>query len=136
MATTGKENGTLIKIYVGATAIAHSTSCSLELAMATRDVTTKDSAGWKETGSGLRNWSMSGDYLFAEDAGYGFDDLFGLINARTLVTVVMSSAVSGDKKYNGSAYLTSVSREAPMEETVSGSYTFEGTGVLVESAIT
>ncbi len=136
MATTGKVNGTLLRVYVGGTAVSNTTSASIEFSMSGRDTTTKDSAGWKEIMEGLREWSISGDYLFAEDASYAYSDLFALMSGRTSVTLVFSSDVSGDLKYTGTAYLTSLSKEAPMEETASGSYTFEGTGALIESTIT
>jgi TP901-1 family phage major tail protein len=133
MATIGKVNGTLLRVYVGGVAVANTTSASIETSMSGRDTTTKDSAGWKEIMEGLREWTISGDYLFEEAAAYGYTDLFALITARTSVVLIFSSEVTGDKIYTGTAYLTSLSKEAPMEETVSGSYTFEGTGALVES---
>jgi predicted secreted protein len=134
MASTGIYNGTLIGIYVGGTLIAKSTSCSLEITQATRNTTTKDSNRWEEALSGLRSWNVSGDFLDAEDAAYRFDDLFALLNG-TPVTVRMSSEVSGDKYYTGSAILTTLSREAPMEENVSGAYAFKGTGALTEATV-
>jgi predicted secreted protein len=134
MASTGIYNGTLIGIYVGGTLIAKSTSCSLEITQATRNTTTKDSNRWEEALSGSRSWNVSGDFLDAEDAAYRFDDLFALLNG-TPVTVRMSSEVSGDKYYTGSAILTTLSREAPMEENVSGAYAFKGTGALTEATV-
>jgi hypothetical protein len=135
MATTGVINGTLVGIYVGGTLIAKSTSCSIELGMSPRNTTSKDSGGWEEALGGLRNWKLSGDFLDAEDAAYRFDDLFALIASRTPVTIKMSTEVTGDKYYQGTALLDSLSREAPMEENVSGAYSFKGSGALAENTV-
>lgn len=134
--TTGILNGTALILYVNDVAIAYSTSHSLSMSMATREITNKSSAGWKDVLEGLREWSIDGENLFAFDASYGFDDLFGLINNRTKVTVKFSTEASGDKFYSGSAYLTSLSKEAPTEGNTTYSYTFEGAGVLTESTQT
>jgi len=136
MATTNIINGTLLKVYVDGTAIAKTTSATLNLSMATRDASNKDSSGWKDVLEGLREWTIDGDFLQAEDAAYGYDDLFALINGRTSVTLKFMSNVSGDKYYQGTAYLTSLSREAPLEDNVSGSFSFEGSGALSEKTLT
>ena len=119
MASTGKINGTLLGVYVGGVKIANATSHTLNLTGGTRDVSTKDSSGWKETLEGQREWSIDTDFIFAPDAAYTFDDLFALYNGRTAATLKgMYSAVSGDKYYEGSARLTSLSQAAEMEGNV------------------
>ena len=69
--TVGPVNGQLIKIEVGGSTVAHLTSVSQSFSMATRDISSKDSAGWKESMEGQKSWTMSGDGYFAEDAAYG-----------------------------------------------------------------
>ena len=56
-------NSTLLKIYAGATAdpsavIANCTDASLSITHDLRDITTKDSAGWRELNEGLRSFSI------------------------------------------------------------------------------
>lgn len=135
MATTGIINGTLLGVYFGGTKISKSTSASLSLSQELRETTTKDSSGWAEFLPGLRGWSISGDFLDAEDATYRYDDLFALINTRAAVTIKFSSEVSGDKYYTGSCYIESADREAPLEDNVSGSYVLRGTGALTEATV-
>ena len=135
MATTGVINGTLIGIYVNGSLIAKSTSCSIQITMATRNSSSKDSGGWEEALGGIRAWTVSGDFLDAEDAAFRFDDMFALIGSRTPVTIKMSSEVSGDKYYTGSALVNDLSRECPMEENVTGSYSLKGTGALSEATV-
>lgn len=134
--TAGLLNGTLLNIYFEGTAIAASTSASLDQSMSTREATTKDSAGYKEALEGLREWSISGDFLVSFDGAYTYDDLYTLWLNRTKVTIKYSSEVADDFRYTGEAYLTSLNQSAGVEETVSGSFTLEGTGVLTKETIT
>ena len=61
MGSLGILNGTLAKIQVGGTTIAHLTSNSLTFDMSTRDASTKDSAGWKEALEGQKSFSGSAE---------------------------------------------------------------------------
>jgi TP901-1 family phage major tail protein len=136
MATTaGVINATDIGIYVGATKIANITSGSLSLTHGTREITTNDSAGWEGTAPGKRGWEISGDSLFTFDAAFTFDDLFAIFIARTLVTLKQSTENAGDKKYTGTAYLTALSCTGSTEDNETYSYTFKGSGSLVEATI-
>lgn len=135
MATTGKINGTKLLVYVGSTAITHATKHTLELNMDTRDATTKDSAGWTETLEGKRNWTISGEAMFAFDATYGHDELTALIINRTSVTLKFSTEVSGDTYFTGTGWLKSCSADASNEETTTYSFSFEGTGALTKSTV-
>lgn len=136
MPSTGYQNGTDIGLYIDGTLISYGTSHDFEVTMETRDASNKDSAGWAEKREGQRSWTASGEFIFAEDAAYSFDDLFTLVNARTQITVKISTEVAGDLAYSGSAYLTSLSKSAPNEDTVSFSASFEGTGALTKVTLT
>jgi len=136
MATAGIPNGTLFGLYVGATLIAKGTSHSFDRSMSTRDATTKDSGGNKESLEGLREWSVSGDFMLAQDAAYGIDDLDAVIQARAVVTLRFSTEVTGDNYWNGQAFMTSLSVEAGVEESVTFSAEFEGTGAINYTTLT
>lgn len=131
--TVGIINGTLIGVYVGSTKIANATSGDLDISMATRETTNKDSAGWKSSLGSTLSWSCSAEGMFAEDAAYGYDDLFTAMIARTAVAIKVSSEVVGDKLYSGNALITNLKRTAPLEGNVTFTCSFEGTGVLAES---
>ena len=118
--------------------IGRATSASLSVSMETRDTTTKDSAGWQENLEGLKNWSLSGDGLVTYSITGDYDtpdELFTLLNNRTLVKVKFGSATSGEIDYTGDAYLVSYEQEAGVEENVSFSFGFTGTGVLTQAAV-
>lgn len=132
MPTTGIINGTDLLVYVGTTAIASATSHTLNIGNDMRDTSNKSSAGWKEQLAGQRNWTIDGEGLFSFDAAYGFTQLFTLMTNRTKVTVKFAGP-SGDKKWSGDAFLSSLSASAPNEDNTTYSFTFEGTGALTEA---
>lgn len=135
MATTGIANGTLICIYIGGVKVSNLTTNSHQLQMATRDASTKDSQGWKAILGGQLSWSASCEGFFAEDATYAYEDMYDSMIARTAVTVMISSAVTGDVKYTGTAYITSLERTAPNEESATFTCSLEGTGSLAKATI-
>ena len=136
MPSTGKNNGTLIALYLGGSKISHLTSADMSLEHALRDATTKDSAGWKESLEGLRSASFNCEGYFAEDATVGFDDLTAeLITSRDQVTIRYSSEVTGDKYYEATAYITNLSRSAGVEETETFSCSLEVTGAVTEGTV-
>ena len=118
--------------------IGRATSASLSVSMETRDTTTKDSAGWQENLEGLKSWSLSGDGLVTYSITGDYDtpdDLFTLLNNRTLVKVKFGSATSGEIDYTGDAYLVSYEQEAGVEENVTYSFSFTGTGALTQASV-
>ena len=118
--------------------IGRATSASLSVSMETRSTTTKDSAGWDENLEGLKSWSLSGDGLVTYSIAGDYDtpdDLFTLLSNRTLVKVKFGSATSGEIDYTGDAYLVSYEQEAGVEENVTHSFGFTGTGVLTQASV-
>lgn len=136
MATAGIFNGTLVGLYIGGTKVAHGTSHSFSSSHEPRDATTKDSGGWSEVLEGLRSWEISGDFLLAQDASYGIDDIDTIIQNRTKVTLRFSTEVTGDNYYNGDAYITELSVEAGTEESATFSLSFTGTGAINYTTLT
>ena len=144
MAATSIMNSTDVVIQIsedGGTSydiIGRATSASLSVSMETRDTTNKDSAGWQENLEGLKSWSLSGDGLVTYSISGDYDtpdDLFTLLSNRTLVKVKFGSATSGEIDYTGDAYLVSYEQEAGVEENVTYSFGFTGTGVLTQASV-
>tara|TARA_R100000742_G_C4187000_1_gene20288 strand:+ start:12 stop:419 length:408 start_codon:yes stop_codon:yes gene_type:complete len=134
MATTGIINGTSLLVYVDGTALMHSTSGTLTLNMDTRDATTKESGGWKDVLEAGRNWSIEAEGMYALDSSNkDWQDLFSAMNTRSTVALQFKTSDAADKYYSGSAYVTSISQEAPTEDSTSYSVSFEGTGTLAEN---
>ena len=135
MPSTGILNGTLAKIQVEGTTVAHLTSNSLTLDHSTRDASTKSSNGFKESLEGQISFSGSAEGFFAEDAAYGFEDLYTVWLDRTKVTVTWTTDVSGDMEYSGEAFITSLERTDGLEESSTFSVSFEGTGAITKAAV-
>lgn len=135
MASTGKFNGTLLALYAGGTKIAHLTSNDMQFSHALRGATTKDSAGWEESLEGLRSASFSCEGMLAEDAAYGFEDLYSFYSGRTTLVVRFSSEVAGDKYYEGTCYLEDLSASAGTEETATFSCSLKVTGEITQGTV-
>ena len=144
MASTSIMNSTDVVIQISEDSgttydiIGRATSASLSVSMETRDTTTKDSAGWQENLEGLKSWSLSGDGLVTYSIAGDYDtpdDLFTLLSNRTLVKVKFGSATTGEIDYTGDAYLVSYEQEAGVEENVTYSFSFTGTGTLTQAAV-
>lgn len=135
MASSGINNGTIISLYVGGVAIAYCTAHKKSLAMALRDASNKGSGGYKESLPGQRSWSIDAEGFFAENASYGYTDLFALYANRTSVAISWSSGVTGDKKYSGTVHMTKLDDDAKNEDSQTFSVTFEGTGALTQATI-
>jgi TP901-1 family phage major tail protein len=133
--TTGVMNGTLMTVTVGGVAIDMQTECSISLSMETRDITSKDSSGFRELLEGLRSGSVTFSALHAEDNTYNIDDLFALWNTRASATVNFTTANTGDKEFSATAYLTSFEQSAGTEDNVTISGTFELTGAITYTVI-
>lgn len=136
MPSTGILNGTLSVIRVGGATIAHLTSNDFSFAMETRDCTTKASGGNRAILEALKSFSGSASGYFAEDAAYGFEDLYAVLDARLPVTVRWGTTVVGDMHYEGQAFLTALSRTDGLEESSTFECSFEGTGAVTTVANT
>ena|SRR3990167_5647021 len=133
------KSGSAILIYVTVGSelvpVASSLNATLSINGSPIDVTTKDSAGWRELIAGQKSWSLAGDGKFNPEASnYSFSDLFGLLSAGSEVVVRISEEISGDTYYEGSALVTALEMSAPMDDASTFSFTFEGTGELNEAS--
>ena len=127
MAVAGK-NG---KVVVGASAskkVVGIKNWSLELSLDTLE-TTALGDDWKNYITGLKEWSASseGDYEVPVDTD-GQKALQDAFLNGTTVTVKLY--VDGTNYYQGEAYINSLSIEDPVDDVVSISIEFTGTGAL------
>ena len=143
-ATTNVINGTSYILEItedGGTTyelVAHLTGTSFSQSMDVRETTTKGSAGWRELREGLRSWSASAEGFIRNDAEASkakFQDLYALYSGRTQFGVRFTNANTGDYELTGDVYITSLEETAEMEDNLSFSVSFEGTGVLTYTAI-
>lgn len=133
MATTGIINGTDLLVYVGGTAITHSTSASISFSMETRDASTKDSAGYREILEGQRSWTIESEGMTALDAAEGFEELYAAWVARTVLLIKFATDDGTDQFYQGNGYCTSLSVDSGVEDSSTFSASFEMTGQVTIS---
>jgi predicted secreted protein len=139
MPTSGPVNGTLISIYKDVSGtlkkIANATSNSIDISKDMIDVTSKDSAGAKEFIAGEYGYTLNVEAIFEDDQSVGasqisYKDLVTDLLAGTLLTIVLTSNVSGDEKYTGAAFFSSLSLSAPNNDKATWTGTLQGSGAL------
>ena len=137
MATVGIVNGHFLRWYVGGISIAKATECSISFATSTREVSHKDTAssltgGWREVLPGQLSGTGSTSGLYAEDTN-SFATLWdGMVNGDTF-DLTFTTGESGDSVWYASAIITSMELNAPNDENVTYSISFEFTGEVVRS---
>jgi len=137
-------NGTEIKVYSSGTTnlVAFAQNCTLNVNHSPREITNKESGGFKEILEGLRDFSIDidGAYAWTNAAGAaltnGIDDVLetNVLDARQAVSFIFGDTAStSDISYSGSGYITSVSMTGATEDTATFSLSIEGTGVLTQT---
>ncbi len=137
-------NGTEIKVYSTGTTnlVAFAQNCTLNVNHSPREITNKESGGYKEILEGLRDFSIDidGAYAWTNAGGTaltdGVDDVLetNVLNARQAVTFIFGDTQStSDISYSGSGFITSVSITGGTEDSASYSLSIEGTGVLTQT---
>ena len=129
MATNAKR-GLDIKISIGEQFLAGQRGATLNRSAETIDITNKVSAGWKESITSVKEWSVDCDGVFvADDAA--LKQLETAFNANTMVDVKISDGTWG---YKGKAIITDFPIEAPYDDAATYSITLQGTGELSAAA--
>ena len=133
-ASTSVMNSTDVVIIVASEIVGKMTSASLSVSMATRDTSTKQSAGWMEVLEGQKSWTLSGEGLVVyNNAGKATpDEIYTLLSNRTAVAVEFGSETTDEKYYSGSGFFTEFTTDAGVEDNATFSFSFQGTGVLTQ----
>ena len=129
-------NGTVFLLSVAGTALADQTEGSISISMETRDITTKDSAGYRELLEGVRSGSISVSGLVDDDGSGGAGGtLFTTLAARTSVALIFGfDDASDDYNYTCAGFCTSLEVSGATEDNVTYSATFEITGAITQVA--
>ena len=138
-----KFNGTMFKLFVDASTdveFDEQSELTIDVTVDSIDYTSKDSAGWAETGNGLRHWSGSCTIIvdWQEATKKQFKDIMTAITGRTSLSLIakMTTEVTGDVALSGTAKIDSVNLTAPMEDKVTASFNFTGSGALTLASAT
>ena len=135
-----KFNGTQFKLFIdSATDVEfdEQSELSIDISAATIEYTSKDSGGWAENDYGLRSWSGSCSLIvdFQEASKKQWKDIFAAINTNSLLNIICkkTTALSLDVSLSGTIKVDSLGISAPMEDKVTLSFSFTGTGVLSQA---
>jgi hypothetical protein len=134
MPTTSVFNGTNLLLSVEGDVLGHTTSCSLSLSNDLPEATTKDSNGFQEVIAGVISGELSFDGLVDYSDTANAIELADYLLARTQITCVFGTAVTGDAIFTAEGYLSSVEQSAEMESPVSYSGSITLTGAITKSA--
>tara|TARA_Y100001973_G_C5140646_1_gene302755 strand:- start:401 stop:835 length:435 start_codon:yes stop_codon:yes gene_type:complete len=139
----GQLNGTDLGVYIGGTLVAYSTNATININHSPRSTTNKESNGFEENMEGLRSWDVSVDALYAwlDPSGSAISNEtlseiftgYWATRAKFSLTFGTTGSTTGDTKYVGDAWLTSVSLNAPLEDTATFTASFQGTGALTQT---
>mgnify|MGYP003113122998 CR=1 FL=1 len=135
-ASTSVMNSTDVVIIVASEIVGKMTSASLSVSMATRDTSTKQSAGWMEVLEGQKSWTLSGEGLVVyNNTGKATpDDIYTYLSNRTAVAIEFGSETTDEKYYAGSGFFTEFTTDAGVEDNATFSFSFQGTGVLTQAS--
>jgi len=127
-------NGTVFLLKVGGTALPDQTEGSISINMETRDITTKDSSGYRELLEGVRSGTISVSGLIDDDgAGGAGGTLFTTLDGRASVALVFGfDDASDDYNYTCNGFCTSMEVSGGTEDNVTYSATFEITGAITQ----
>lgn len=132
MAIAGKSGS----LYVGAipSKVAEITNWSLDLEADNIDITNLDSSGWKEFLAGLKEWSGSaeGNFKFTDTTGQ--KAIYDAWAAGTSLAAEFRLGATAPK-FSGTIFVSSVGIEDPLEDKITVSFDFQGSGVLTYAAV-
>ena len=116
----------------------HSTSVSISINVDTIDVSTKDSAGFRDLIGGQKSFSLSADGLMdftSTGSSTDPDEIFTQLDNRTSVTFTFALATPAGYKYTGSGFITSLEVSGGVEDAPTYSCAIEGTGQITQTSI-
>ena len=121
----GEKTGVDVLISVDEAVIGGQRGATLNREVNTIDATHKQVAGWGYSIAGQGSWSIDTDgVLLADDAS--LDTLEEAFENKEAVKVTWTNP--GGKSYTGDAILTSYPIEAPMDDVMTYSMSFQGQG--------
>lgn len=141
MPTTGKLNGTDLKLYIdtanGTTwvEIGCASSATINLETEMIEASCKGDDGWSDAVPGRRNWSIDVEGLVIYDNAHNSEEFMDIFLGKTKCALRWTTAETGDMQWTGSAFMTSYSETAAYEEIASYSASFQGVGAIAKGTI-
>jgi len=137
-----KSNASSHKLYLVestvAKLVAELTSIQLTFNGDIIDLTSKDNNGFRDILVGLMSFSLNVEGFVDFQPGTdnrNFDEIMTAARARTLSTLLLKNATSGDSTHQGTAYVTNLELTSGMETGLTFSATFEFKGDLTVGVV-
>ena len=108
---------------------------SISFAQDARDVTDKDSSGWKENELGNRSVEVSFDSFLIEDNAYWLELKKGLINLAAAHQKCNCRITTPAYTYTGNWVMTGLSVAAPAEDSAVVSFSLISDGLITEATV-
>lgn len=141
MPTTGSIKGNTMLLYVddagGSTyaAVEIQEDFSLEINGETIDASYKGTNDWGSVLTGSKSYSGTLTAHFTHDASQGVAEFFDNFVADTEFTWEVSSGVTGDIKFSGTAMVGSMSIDWPKNDVSRYTVTFNGIGAITRGVV-
>ena len=116
----------------------HSQNVSISMNVDTIDISTKDSAGWRDLLGGQKSFSLSADGLMDFSATAGDTDvaeLFDQMFDRTAVDFTFALSTPAGYTITGDGFITSLEISGGTEDAPTYSCSIEGSGELTKTAV-
>ena len=116
----------------------HSQNVSLSINTDTIDISTKDSAGFRDLLGGQKSFSLSADGLMDFEATAGDTDvaeLFDQMMDRTAVDFTFALSTPAGYTLTGEGFVSSLEISSAVEDAPTYSISIEGTGTPVKTAV-
>ena len=123
-----------VTITYAGEAIARLTGFGLEVNKETVDITSFDSAGWKEFLVDLKEWNISFDGIVvrqnAADSKKDYEELLNDLIATDTAIAITYADTAASTTISGNGYLTGLSLAGSLGDKQTKSGTIQGTGAL------
>jgi TP901-1 family phage major tail protein len=136
--TTGVTNGHYMRFFINGVSLGKATECSISFSAEMRELahkdTTGDGGGWVEKAPGQKSGSGSTSGLYAEDDNAAAV-LFEAFKNGDPLDITYTTEETGDKLWAGEAFITSLEINAPNNENVSYSCSWEFNGEVTMETV-
>ena len=113
--------------------IAEMTDATLNVEKDPIEVTSFDSAGWREFIDGLKVWSLSGEANFKSNDQSQTDLYNALVDGTTVKIRVRPKQLSGEPEWEGTGEVINFSVEMALDSAVNVPLEIQGTGALTRA---
>ena len=122
-------------------ALGYQQDANISVTGETREITAKNICYWREYAPSASSWTLGGtaSIYTTGDTELTQVDVFDLINSSVLVKVTAvdcaGAPITGEVEYSGKGVLTELTMDFPDKDTATYSYSFQGSGELIEEII-